>query len=54
MNYVPKNHVPMNHVPSIDRRSFVVGAATLGGGLALGLGVLDSRSAAWIIMPLWQ
>jgi isoquinoline 1-oxidoreductase subunit beta len=27
----------MNYVPNIDRRSFVVGAATLGGGLALGL-----------------
>jgi isoquinoline 1-oxidoreductase beta subunit len=27
----------MNYVPKIDRRSFVVGAATLGGGLALGL-----------------
>ena len=27
----------MNHVPKIDRRSFVIGAATLGGGLALGL-----------------
>ncbi len=32
MNYVPKNLVP-----NIDRRFFVVGAATLGGGLALGL-----------------
>jgi isoquinoline 1-oxidoreductase beta subunit len=27
----------MNYVPNIDRRSFVVGAAALGGGLALGL-----------------
>jgi isoquinoline 1-oxidoreductase subunit beta len=27
----------MNYVPKIDRRSFVVGAATLGGGLTLGL-----------------
>jgi len=32
MNYVPKNLVQ-----NIDRRSFVVGTATLGGGLALGL-----------------
>ena len=27
----------MNYVPKIDRRSFVIGTATLGGGLALGL-----------------
>ncbi len=27
----------MNYVPNIDRRSFVVSAAALGGGLALGL-----------------
>jgi isoquinoline 1-oxidoreductase beta subunit len=27
----------MNHMPKIDRRSFVVGSAAMGGGLALGL-----------------
>jgi len=32
----------MNYLPNIDRRSFVVGAATLGGGLALA--PLPSRS----------
>ena len=29
----------MNQIPKIDRRSFVVGAATAGGGLALGLDI---------------
>ena len=29
----------MNHMPKINRRSFVVGAAAAGGGLALGLGI---------------
>ena len=29
----------MNHIPKIDRRSFVVGAAAVGGGLALGLDI---------------
>src|SRR5580700_3716799 len=27
----------MNYIPKIDRRSFVIGTATIGGGLALGL-----------------
>jgi isoquinoline 1-oxidoreductase beta subunit len=29
----------MNYVPAMNRRSFVVGAATVGGGLALGLDI---------------
>src|SRR5919109_3093191 len=29
----------MNYVPKIDRRGFVVGAAAVGGGLALGLDI---------------
>src|SRR5918997_251436 len=29
----------MTHMPRIDRRSFVVGSAALGGGLALGLSI---------------
>src|SRR6516162_1938247 len=29
----------MNYAPKFDRRSFVIGAATLGGGLALGLSI---------------
>ncbi len=27
----------MNHIPNMNRRSFVLGAAAVGGGLALGL-----------------
>src|SRR5262249_55226728 len=32
-----KREAAMNYVPKIDRRSFVVSAAAVGGGLALGL-----------------
>src|SRR5262245_1991393 len=36
----------MNHIPRIDRRSFVIGAAAVGGGLALGLDIPFGPKAA--------
>jgi isoquinoline 1-oxidoreductase subunit beta len=51
----------MNHIPNINRRSFVVGAAAVGGGLAVGfdlaLGPQVVRAAdgtpeinAWVVI----
>ncbi len=51
----------MNYVPKIDRRSFIVGVATVGGGLSLGLnlpfGPAITRAAdgspevnAWVVI----
>jgi isoquinoline 1-oxidoreductase beta subunit len=36
----------MNHLPQINRRSFVIGAAAVGGGLALGLELPFARARA--------
>ena len=36
----------MNYMPKIDRRSFIVGAAAMGGGLSLGFQVPFGPTAA--------
>ena len=40
----------MNFVPKINRRSFVIGTAAVGGGLALGLD-FAARPARWSAPP---
>ena len=38
----------------LSRRSFIVGSAAAGGGLAVGFGVFLSSAAAAMIWPDWQ
>ena len=43
-----------NDVPQMNRRSFIVGTAAAGGGLALGFGFSLRSAAAAMIIPHWQ
>ena len=44
----------MTVLSQVNRRSFLAGAAAVGGGLSLGLAFSLSSAVTAMIMPLWQ